>query len=293
MMEEPSYFLARTIFDSCLAKRVGVAVDEEGMVVEELERKLESGEVKPKLVYIIPNYQNPTGSCLSEERKKKLVQLARKFDFVILADEPYNLLHWQEGAPKPTPLVKYDICGEGETGVVASCGSFSKILAPGLRLGWIHAHPTLLKKFEGHGIVRSGGGLNPFGSESVKRLIETGGLKENVEHLNDVLGKRCKKMVEELLENLPEGCKTTTPTGGYFVWVTLPEGVEAKKVRERGKEKYGVVFVEGRMCSVVEEGGLRNCLRLSFAFYNEEEIEVGVRNLCAAIEDCVKEKNES
>ena len=298
IMEQPSYFLARTIFDACLARRVGVEVDEEGMKVEKLEKMLEKGEVKPKLVYTIPNYQNPTGSCLSEERKKKLVELARKYEFVILADEPYNLLHWDEGVSKPSPLVKYDCFEEGEEeegrkGVVASCGSFSKILAPGLRLGWIHAHPSLLSRFESHGVISSGGGLNPFTSFSVKKLIETGGLKENVERLNDVLGGRCKKMVKELKEGLPKGCTTTQPGGGYFIWVTLPEGIKAKKVREVGKEKYGVVFVEGGMCNVVGERGLGNCLRLSFAFYDEKEIEIGVKGLCEAIGECIGEKNES
>ena len=285
VMEEPSYFLARSIFDSSHAKRVAIPMDENGMIVSELEEKLEKGEIAPKLVYTIPNYQNPTGSCLPEERKKKLVELAHKFNFVVLADEPYTLLHWREG-PKPSPLVQHD---KGKEGAIVSAGSFSKILSPGLRLGWIHAHPSLISKFESHGIVRSGGGLNPFTSYSVQKLIASGGLKSNIETLNQVFSKRCHTMLSVLAAHLPKSCSFTLPGGGYFVWVTLPSSLLASRVRVVSKEKYGVVFMDGKLACVADPPSLLNCLRLSFAFYNEKEIEVGVKNLCSAIEECLEE----
>ena len=138
MVEEPTYFVIEKIFRDRNLNVVGVPTDSQGMLVAELEKLLLEG-LKPALVYIIPTFQNPTGLCLSHDRRAQLISLANKFDFHILADEVYQLIYFDELPPRP--LISFD---RGNR--VISFGSFSKILAPGLRTGWIHAAPEIIKK---------------------------------------------------------------------------------------------------------------------------------------------------
>ena len=280
-MEQPSYFLARFIFDAGKSQRIPIPMDEEGMVVDYLQTEIEKGNI-PKLVYTIPNYHNPTAICLSESRKRQLVDLASKYNFHILADEPYNFLHFDSSTPHPASLMKYD---EGR-GVVLSAGSFSKILAPGLRLGWLHADKKIVERMLGHGIIRSGGGLNPFVAFSIEDLIKSGSLDKNILNLNSTLSARCQAMCEELDLHLPKGCTFRAPNGGYFVWIQLPSTSSAASVLELAKTKYSVTFTDGTRCSMADgEEGLANCLRVSFSFYEIDEIRAGIRQLCSAIQE--------
>jgi DNA-binding transcriptional MocR family regulator len=163
IVEEPSYFLALRIFADYELNIVGTPIDENGLIIEALEEKLTRH--KPVLIYTIPAFHNPAGVTLSANRREKLVGLSREYDFFIVADEVYQMLAYTSAPPQP--MTYYDTSGR-----VFSLGSFSKILAPGLRLGWIQAKPSLLEPFITCGYLESGGGLNPFVSSIVNSVID-------------------------------------------------------------------------------------------------------------------------
>jgi 2-aminoadipate transaminase len=271
---DPTYFLAKGIFESQGLPVVGVPVDDRGMQVELLERRLAAG-LRPAFVYCMPSFHNPTGVCLEPARARRLVELAERYDFLVVADEPYVLLCFEE---QPPPcMMTYD---EGR-GRVLSLGSFSKILGPGLRLGWVHAAEELVERFSQHGALRSGGGLNPVVASIVEGVSESGGLDRNIEQLRAVLGGRARVLWKALREHLPEQA-VAEPRGGYFVWVPLPAGVDANELLAKAETR-GVRFTPGSRCAV--ERDLRGWIRLSFAFYEPAELELGVERLAAVLRE--------
>jgi DNA-binding transcriptional MocR family regulator len=271
---DPTYFLAKGIFESQGLPVVGVPVDDDGMDVDALERRLAEG-LRPAFVYCMPSFHNPAGVCLEPERARRLVALAERHDFLVVADEPYVMLHF--GDDPPPCMMAYD---EGR-GRVLSLGSFSKILAPGLRLGWVHAAEPLVERFSQHGALRSGGGLNPVIASIVQGVIEGGDLDRNIEHLRATLGERARVLWQALRRHLPASA-VAQPRGGYFVWVPLPMGADAMALLERG-QAHGVRFTPGPRCAV--ERDLRGFLRLSFAFYESDELELGMERLAALLRE--------
>lgn len=271
---DPTYFLARGIFESQGLPVVGVPVDEHGLQVERLEQHLEDG-LRPGFVYCMPSFHNPTGVELAPARARRLVELAERYDFVVVADEPYLMLGFGD-APPPC-MMSYD---EGR-GRVLSLGSFSKILGPGLRLGWVHAAEALVERFSLHGALRSGGGLNPVIASIVQGVIETGALGRHIDHLREVLGRRSQVLWSALRAELPE-LPVAEPRGGYFVWLPLPPGVDATALLEAA-EPHGLRFTPGPRCAV--ERDLSGFVRLSFAFYDEAELREGVRRLATVLRE--------
>jgi len=265
-VEEPSYFLAMQIFADHRLRVVPIPIDEHGMAVEALEGELKKHH--PVLVYTIPTFQNPSGHTLSEERRRRLAQLSSEYDFLIVADEVYHLLNFT--ALPPTPLAGYAGLGK-----IISLGSFSKILAPGLRLGWIQTDPARVKTFVECGLVNSGGGLNPFTSAIIMKLIESGGLKENIQKLCSVYQARSAAMDAALRKYLP-GAAYEVPQGGYFYWIRLPNGRDAQALRKRA-EDFQVSFRQGVLFS--SQDGLRDFARLCFAFYEADQLTAGVERL--------------
>lgn len=169
IVEHPTYFLARDmLLDAGIVGR-GCEVDSQGIQVDRLRQMCEGADGPPDFVYLNPNFHNPTGFVLSRERRRELVSLAVEFDFLVLSDEPYNLLSFNEAASPPLPLA----LEPGASKHVLSLGSFSKILAPGLRIGWIQGDPDLLERaWWSSGVIRSGGALNPVGvSQKPARLV--------------------------------------------------------------------------------------------------------------------------
>jgi len=154
-------------------------------------------------------------------------------------------------------------------------GSFSKILAPGLRLGWLQAHPEKLRRFNTCGFLDSGGGLNPFTSAIVHGIIESGGLENNINKLVDVYRSRIDVMNSALRQHLPD-IQYSTPHGGYFFWLHLPEKIDTKELR-KNVQSFKVDFRPGTLFS--SKGGLKNNIRLCYVHYEEDEIEEGIRRL--------------
>jgi DNA-binding transcriptional MocR family regulator len=269
MVEEPTYFLGLQILRDRYPRIVPVPTDEQGMDVDALERLLESE--RPKLVYTIPIHHNPTGATLSLARRRKLVALAKKHDFLIVADEVYQLLTYEGSPPPPMQVLDPER--------VLSLGSFSKILAPGLRLGWIDAAPPVIAELVRCGVHQSGGGSAPFVAALVESALETGIQQEYLVRIRDVYRRRCHTMIAALERSLDPAITFARPEGGFFVWMHLPgrntEDLLAKAHAE------GVGFLPGKRASVV--GGLSDRLRLCFTFYDEREIESAIRLLAKVL----------
>ena len=264
-VEEPSYFLALRIFVDHGLTVVPIRTDASGLVIDDLLDALK--ESKPKFLYIIPTFQNPSGQTLSQERREKLVELAKQYDFLILADEVYQFLSYTQMPPKSFGAYI-------DSGHVISLGSFSKILAPGLRLGWLQTHPSIMQKIITCGMLDSGGGMNPFTSAIVCSLIESGGLDSNISMLLDVLGNRVQIMSELLRKHIP-GVQFTTPHGGYFFWLKIP-GVDTTELRKKAKAQK-VDLRPGILFSSRHE--LTDHFRLSVSYYDVDQIEAGILRL--------------
>lgn len=277
LAEDPTYFLARGVFESAGLNVQGVPLDAGGLDLDALATRLAAGP-SPAFVYVIPAFQNPTGVSLAPERARRLVELAQAHDFVIVADEPYLALHYADAPDNPPinqgSLVQYD---EG-CGRVLSLGSFSKLLAPGLRLGWAHGAPALIERLAGHGALRSGGCLNPVVANIVHHTLDSGFLARHVEELRAVFGGRVRAMAAALREHLP-GSRFVEPEGGYFCWVDLGECCDSDALLARAET---VRFIPGNRCAVTRD--LRRFVRLSFAFYEEHELVEGVERLGALVE---------
>lgn len=272
LVEEPSYFLALRILQEDHGLRaVPVATDEEGLIPEAVAES--AARHRPKLLYTIPTFQNPTGRTLPLARRQHLVDLAMEHDFLLVADEVYHLLHY--GAPPPAPLAAWT-----PTGQVLSIGSFSKILAPGLRLGWVQAAPELVQRFVRSGLVDSGGGLSPFTSNLVRVVLESGAQEAHLAQLRAVHRARLQIMDRALADHLGGVARWTTPQGGYFFWLTFPEEVNTADMLPEAQAE-GVGFLPGARCSSV--GGLRHAMRLCFVHYHEETIVEGVRRLAQVV----------
>ncbi|KAA0268134.1 MAG: PLP-dependent aminotransferase family protein [Chloroflexi bacterium] len=264
-VEEPTYFLALRIFADHGLRVASIRTDESGLVMDDLIHALSKS--RPKFVYVIPSFQNPSGHTLPPERRERLLALAQEYDFLILADEVYQFLGYTQ-----TPPTSFG--ARVDSGHVAALGSFSKILAPGLRLGWLHAHPEIIQKIVTCGLLDSAGGLNPFTSAVVRSLIENGDLDGNISHLVSVLGRRMKVMDEAIKRHLPQ-VKYTSPQGGYFFWLQAP-GVDAQELQKKARD-YNVGLRPGIRFS--SQNGLRDYFRLSISFYDVDEIEQGILRL--------------
>jgi DNA-binding transcriptional MocR family regulator len=272
-VEEPSYFLALKIFADHRLRVIPIEMDEDGLILESLEEKLT--RYKPKFLYTIPTHQNPSGRTLTEARRARLVELSQQFDFLLLADEVYQLLNYNGRPPKSFGAYTH-------VENVVSFGSFSKILAPGLRLGWLQAHPNKINRLVTSGLLDSGGGLNPFTSTVVREVIESGGLEENVNRLIEIYSPRVALMDSLLREHLPEA-KYSVPRGGYFFWIRLPEEIDAAQLRQKAQASKADIR-QGALFS--SQNGLKNYMRLCFVFHEENEIEEGIIRL----KECLKSK---
>lgn len=269
--EEPSYFLALKIFADHGLNVVSIDTDENGLVIESLEEQL--ARFRPKFLYFIPAFQNPTGHTLSQERRERLLGLTQEHRFFLVADEVYQLLSYAERPP--SSFAKYI-----DLENVISLGSFSKILSPGLRLGWMQAHPEVIKRFVSSGLLDSGGGLNPFTSALVLDLIESGDLEKNINRLAAIYSSRRNAMDSALRQYLPS-LAYSTPQGGFFFWGHLPDRTDATELRKSART-FNVDFRPGTLFS--SRGGLKDYIRLCFVHYEENAIEQGILRLKECLE---------
>lgn len=267
LVEEPTYFLVFRIFQNHGLRVLSIPVDEEGLDLEVLETTVK--RERPALLYTIPTFQNPTSYTLSPARRAAVVALSRQYNFWVVADEVYHMLHY-------TQLPPLSFGHYVDQGPVLSLGTFSKILAPGLRLGWIQATPAMVEQFVDSGIVRSGGGLNPLASGVVRSALELGSQARYLAWLRDLYRERVALLDQALRTYLPPWVEYTTPKGGYFFWLKLPEGLDSQALLPKA-EMHQVGFRPGNKFSTT--GTLANYLRLSFAYYDSAQLVEGAERL--------------
>jgi 2-aminoadipate transaminase len=279
--EAPTYPGAVPVFCSYQAQVVQIECDAEGMRVEELEEvlaRLDGEGRRPKFIYSVPSFQNPAGVTLSLQRRRRLVELARQRELLVVEDSPYGLLRFS-GDPLP-PLYQLD---GGD--FVIYVGTFSKILSPGIRLGWAVAPPPVMEKIV-LGKQASDLCTSTLTQYFVREYFAEGRWREYVESLVEIYRGRRDAMVEALREHFPAQAHWTEPEGGMFIWATLPDFIDtgdllAKALRE------DVAFVPGQ-AAYVEAGRGRNSMRLNFSGVGAEEIREGIRRIGTAVAEQVE-----
>jgi len=283
VVEDPSYFLAFYTFRDYRLNVVGIPVDAFGMQVALLEQRLsEDPTFRPALVYTIPICQNPTGMTMSRDRMRRLVELSRQYCFKIASDEVYLLLSFNSDE-QPLSLRAFD---DPNQPTVIAMNSFSKILGPGVRLGWIDAHPRYIERFLQTGLLLSGGGLNPFMSAIATELLRSGFQREHIHRLRAAYAAACKQLCDSLDDHLAKHpklrIKYQRPRGGFFVWIELPSEIDAAAFLEYCVHEHGVSFFEG-IRFTTDTSHHRSALRLSFSWLEPHELAEGAKRLVEAL----------
>src|SRR3954470_24673158 len=265
LVERPTYDRPLKILRELGAEVVGVHCDEEGLDPDALEQALAAGE-RPAFLYLIPTFQNPSGRTLSVERRRRIVELARDYDVLVLEDDPYGLVRF-EGEPLPSLL-------ELSGGDTAYSSSFSKTIAPGIRVGWFVLPEAVAHEIELTAVATY---ITPvlLGQATVHEFVSRGLFEPNLERVRGLIGKRRDAMLAALDRELPN-VRTNRPEGGYFLWVEL-DGIDAGELLPRA-EAAGVTFVKG-----TDFGGDPDTLRLAYSFVSVDEIAAGVGKLAAAL----------
>ena len=283
LVEAPTYLGALQAFDVYGAEYVSVLSDDDGMRTELLEEPLRSG---PKFMYVLPNFQNPGGTTLSEGRRQELVLLADRYGIPIIEDDPYGQLRYE--GEHLTPLVVLDRenlrrDSGYSIGNVIYLSTFSKTLAPGLRLGWIVAPVDVISKIVQ---LKQGADLHTstFTQIVAYEVAKDGFLDEHVKLIRKVYGERRDVMLAALKEHFPPEVTWTHPKGGLFLWVTLPKGMECQKLFQSALEQK-VAFVPGDSFYArngYTEEGCRH-FRLNFSYGQPDKIREGIRRLSIAV----------
>jgi 2-aminoadipate transaminase len=275
LVELPSYIGALAAFRNHQARLVGVRQDSTGIDLEHLQAMIQqltrSGH-RIKMIYLIPNFQNPSGVTLSLEKRKALVNLARAHKLLIIEDDPYGELYFDpEVANQLLPLKALD---EGE--VVIYLSTFSKILSPGLRAGWMVAPERVIEQID---MVKQATDL--CGSMLDQRIVAAcwrgGVIQGHLPQLREFYHNRCSVMRNSLEALMPRGVHWMTPAGGLFLWLTLPESLDSEKLLRVAFNEQKVIFVVG--CPFFVNGEGHNTLRLAFSKENEDNIRTGILKL--------------
>ena len=269
--DAPTYPGAIPTFCSYEADVIQIECDGDGMKIDLLENtltELEAGGRRPKFIYSVPTFQNPGGVTLSLERRRRLVELAREHEILIVEDNPYGMLRY-EGEALPS---LYSLDGGG---FVIYIGTFSKILSAGLRLGWV-VSPTPIREKVVLGKQASDLCTSTLTQEFAVRFLETGGLSSYVEDLVSIYRSRRDAMLGAMAEHFPHGSTWNRPEGGLFVWARLPEYINTEDLLAKALLK-GVAFVPGTSAFVDGRGA--DSMRLNFSGVSEEKIIEGIRRI--------------
>jgi len=274
--ESPSYLGALSAFKPTESQVVSVECDGDGMLMDELERVI-SETPKARMIYVIPNFQNPTGKTWTLERRQKLIEIAGKHDIPIIEDNAYGELRY-EGERIPS------VASLDTKGIVVHLGSFSKILAPGLRVGWICASKELILKFE---LLKYGADLQP--NELVEMLIDgylcNYNLDEHIKKIRTEYKIRRDLMIDVIRNEFPSEAKWYYPEGGMFVWVELPERINTRELLKKAVEK-GVAFIPGG--SFYPGGGVEYAFRINFSNMKRDKIVQGMKILSQLLKEELK-----
>lgn len=284
VVESPTYLGALQAWNAYGANYVSVPSDDHGMIVDELEKALRVG---PKFIYVLPNFQNPSGTTLSMERRMKLVELADKYGVPIIEDDPYGQLRY-EGDHLPS-VVTIDAQYRGKngghySGNVIYLSTFSKLLAPGLRLAWVIAPPEVIRKLV---MTKQAADLHTatFNQYVAHEVGKGGFLDEHVKFIRQVYKERRDVMLDTMEEVWPDEVRWTHPEGGMFLWGILPKEMDAADVLKKAIERK-VAFVPG--AAFHPNGGGKNTMRLNFSYSPPESIREGMTRLGLLLKDLIR-----
>lgn len=274
LVESPTYLGALQAWNAYGAEYIPVPSDDDGMVTDELEEALRCG---PKFIYCLPNFQNPTGVTIPLQRRQRLIELANHFGVPIVEDDPYGQLRF-EGENIPSVVVMDSQLTQsqgGYSGNVIYLSTFSKTLAPGLRLAWIVAPAEVIRKLVQ---AKQGADLNTavFNQILAYEVGKGGFIDQHVKLIREVYRQRRDAMMESLAEHMPEGVHWTHPQGGLFLWATLPQSMDTTELFKKAVEKR-VAYVPG--ASFFPVGGGENTMRLNFSYSKPELINEGIARL--------------
>lgn len=267
LIESPTFLNTINVLRKMDANIVGVAMDEEGIIIEDLEEKIKRHH--PKLLYTIPTFQNPTGRSLSLPRRQAIAELAARYDMVVLEDDPYGDVRFR-GEPLP-PIKSFD-----ESGNVIMLNSFSKTIAPGLRVGAVTAKKEWVQKLE---LVKQGADTHTatLPQAICAEFLRQGLLPAHLQKVGKIYAERFAAMERGIRQYFPANCEYTRPDGGLFVWARIP-GCNTIELNKRAVSEYKVAFVPGQPFFINENEGL-DCLRLNYSSSNVEKITAACQRL--------------
>jgi len=275
LCESPTYLAAISAFRAYGCAFIDIPTDDDGMIMAELARRLERCE-RAKLIYVIPDFQNPTGRTWSSPRRERLAELSAEHAVAVLEDNPYGELRF-EGDFLPS-VKSFDSMGN-----VLCTGTFSKIFCPGYRIGWIAGDKEIIRKYV---LVKQGTDLqcNTIAQMEIAKYLELYDIDAHIEKIRDVYRKRRNLAILTMERLFPEEAVFTRPQGGLFAWVELPDHVDARKLLEKCLE-HDVAFVPGG--SFFPHGGKENTLRLNFSNMPEDKIVEGLTRLAIILKDFI------
>lgn len=283
IVESPAYTGALNSFSSYEAKIVGIPVDEDGINTSILEKKLKelaNKKIKIKFIYLVPNFSNPSGVTLSLQHRKEVLDLAKKYNIIILEDNPYGMLRYED---KPIPTIK-ELDSRGDNHSVIYLSTLSKLLAPGFRIGWIVApHPILEKIILG--VQSTILCVSTFSQRIAYEYFSDPSWSENINEFIKIYSKRRDVMLNTLEENFPEGSEWSKPKGGFFIWLKLPSYLNTKEILADAVRNK-VAYVPGS--GFYADGKGTNEARLAFCTENTERIEKGIKILAGIIKEKIK-----
>ncbi|HPZ08049.1 MAG TPA: PLP-dependent aminotransferase family protein [Candidatus Eremiobacteraeota bacterium] len=282
IVELPSYIGGLQVFHGYGASMIGIPTDDDGILLDQLEEtleKLKGTEEHYKFIYLVPDFQNPAGVTLSQERRKKIIEISRTYDILVIEDTPYRQLRFE--GTSPDSLMSLD-----NTNNIISVYTFSKIFVPGLRLGWIIAHPSIIRKLA---LAKQSVDLcTPTFTQLIAyEFCRRGLLEKHIEKVKAIYHKKRDVMLKALEEYMPkvEGLRWTKPQGGLFLWLILPKHINADKLFYEAVEE-NVAFVIGSAFHCNGKG--QNTMRLNFSYPTHEEIHEGIHRLAKAIKNKLK-----
>ncbi len=267
LCESPTYLAAISAFRAYECEFVDVPTDDDGMVIEDLERILNTVK-NVKVIYVIPEFQNPTGKTWSLKRRKRLAEAAERHQIIVIEDNPYGELRF-EGESQPS-VKSFDV-----RGYVLCTGTFSKIFCPGYRIGWIAGEKEIIRKFV---LAKQGTDLqcNTIAQMEIAKYLELYDIDEHIGKIRDVYRRRRDLAVQVMENEFPTGVTFTRPQGGLFAWVELPDEMNARDVLALSLDQK-VAFVPGG--SFFPNGGHENTLRINFSNMTEDRIVEGLTRL--------------
>jgi len=272
LVERPSYMAALQVFRMYRVEMVGVAQDDDGMRMDALEETLgalAAAGKRPKIIYVVPDFQNPSGVTMSEPRRRRLLALAREHRCLVVEDNPYRELRFEGEAPPPLAALDDD-------GLVIYLSTFSKTLCPGMRIAWVAARDEIIQQFV---TAKQGMDLccSTFTQAIAAEFCASGALAARVPGIAALYRRKRDVMLVALEREMPPGVSWTHPHGGLFLWVRLPAGMDSEQLLRPAIEEEGVAYVVGS--GFHADGGGKNTMRLNFSYPSEQDIAEGIRRL--------------